>query len=73
VRNAEGGTEVRTGKLAGKWTLFTDVAIRKKTRGRKFGHFGDSDGFETITHSEEAINAWEDELEFARKRGTAVE
>jgi hypothetical protein len=57
VRNAEGGTEVRTGKLAGKWTLFTDVAIRKKTRGRKFGHFGDSDGFETITHSEEAINA----------------
>jgi hypothetical protein len=37
------------------------------------GHFGGSDGFGTIKDSEETVNTWEDELELARDRGTAVE
>jgi hypothetical protein len=45
----------------------------EKLEGRQLRHFGDLGGFGTITHSEEAINVREDELELARERGTAFE
>jgi hypothetical protein len=38
-----------------------------------FGHYGGSDGFGTMTDSEETASTREDELELARERGTAVE
>jgi hypothetical protein len=64
---------VSVGKLAGKWILFADVANRAETRGRLSDRFGGTDGFGTITYSEETVNTREDELELARERGTAVE